>query len=100
MNRSSTVFGTRLATSRFRLPLCGDVGGAGKTTGAAAGGESGGVAVRDLGPDTETVATVEGCNDQDRVARQLCEAATKEADPFLRASLWDEYDEYKRLLAR
>jgi len=78
----------------------GDAGDPGKTTGAAAGGESPGVAVRDLGPDTETVATVEGCDDQDRVARQLCEAATKEDDPFLRAALWDEYNEYKKLITR
>lgn len=46
------------------------------------------------------VATVEGCDDRDRVARQLCEAATKEDDPFLRAALWDEYNEYKKILAR
>jgi hypothetical protein len=43
---------------------------------------------------------VEGCKDQDKVARQLCEAATEEQDPFLRAALWDEYNEYKRILAR
>ncbi|HEY8427772.1 MAG TPA: hypothetical protein VIL20_05335, partial [Sandaracinaceae bacterium] len=43
---------------------------------------------------------VEGCNDEDKVARQLCEAATKEEDPFLRAALWDEYNEYKKILAR
>jgi hypothetical protein len=58
------------------------------------------VAVRDLGLDTQTVAPVEGCDDQDRVARQLCEAATKESDPFLRAALWDEYNEYKQTIAR
>jgi hypothetical protein len=45
-------------------------------------------------------ASIEGCNDGDRVLRQLCEAATQEKDPFLRASLWDEYNEYKRLVAR
>ena len=56
--------------------------------------------LRDLGPDTAAVATVQGCNDQDRVARQLCEAATQENDPFLRAALWDEYNEYKKLIAR
>ena len=36
----------------------------------------------------------------DKVARQLCEAATKEEDPFLRAALWDEYNEYKKIIAR
>ena len=75
--------------------------GAGEV-GSGAPGNSGGesAAVRDLGPDTAAVATVAGCNDQDRVARQLCEAATKEQDPFLRAALWDEYNEYKKLVAR
>jgi hypothetical protein len=78
-----------------------DGGAAGDASGVAAGGgsEGDGVAVRDLGPDSEALATVEGCNDQDRVARQLCEAATKEDDPFLRAALWDEYNEYRKLEA-
>ena len=31
--------------------------------------------------------------------RQLCEAATEEEDPFLRATLWEEYNEYKKVLA-
>ena len=51
-------------------------------------------------PDRDEAPTVEGCNDVDKVARQLCEAATKEEDPFLRAALWDEYNEYKKILAR
>jgi hypothetical protein len=51
-------------------------------------------------PPERTAAQVEGCNDEDTVARQLCEAATKEQDPFLRAALWDEYNEYKRILGR
>ena len=42
---------------------------------------------------------VEGCEDEDIVARQLCELATREEDPFLRADLWDEYNEYRRILA-
>ena len=69
-------------------------GGGGDGTGSA------GAPARDLGPDTAAVATVAGCNDQDRVARQLCEAATEEKDPFLRGALWDEYNEYKKLVAR
>ena len=36
----------------------------------------------------------DGRND-DVVARQLREAATKEEDPELRAKLWDEYRRYK-----
>ena len=53
----------------------------------------------DQGPDAPT-KTVKGCEDTDKVARQLCEAATEEKDPFLRASLWKEYNEYKKILAR
>ena len=66
--------------------------------GAAAAAASEALSIRDLGPDAQTVATVQGCNDSDRVARQLCEAATQENDPFLRAALWDEYNEYKKLI--
>ncbi|MCZ6498271.1 MAG: hypothetical protein O6765_06065, partial [Gammaproteobacteria bacterium] len=47
-----------------------------------------------------TAAQIEGCDDQDKVARQLCEAATEENDPFLRAALWDEYNEYKKIIVR
>ncbi|MBD08017.1 MAG: hypothetical protein CMD70_04775 [Gammaproteobacteria bacterium] len=47
-----------------------------------------------------TAPQVEGCEDEDTVARQLCEAATNEEDPFLRGALWDEYNEYKSILAR
>ena len=76
-------------------------GAAARSEAARPGGSAGErAAIRDLGPDTAAVATVAGCNDQDRVARQLCEAATKEQDPFLRAALWDEYNEYKKLVAR
>jgi hypothetical protein len=75
-------------------------GGGDAASGEVGGGDEGPAAIRDLGPDTAAVATVQGCNDQDRVARQLCEAATKENDPFLRAALWDEYNEYKKLIAR
>ena len=50
--------------------------------------------------DEETTLSVEGCEDDDTVARQLCEAATEEEDPFLRAALWEEYNEYNKILAR
>jgi protein-S-isoprenylcysteine O-methyltransferase Ste14 len=30
----------------------------------------------------------------------LCELATVEEDPFLRAALWEEYNQYRRLVAR
>jgi hypothetical protein len=77
-------------------------GQAGSGTGARGsdGGQAGGSsAVGGDGPE-EAVANIEGCGDADKVARQLCEAATQEADPFLRAALWDEYNEYKKILAR
>ncbi len=51
-------------------------------------------------PRERTVQQVEGCDDSDTVARQLCEAATQEQDPFLRAALWDEYTAYKSILGR
>ena len=50
--------------------------------------------------DEEATLSVEGCEDEDTVARQLCEAATEEEDPFLRAALWEEYNEYNKILAR
>ena len=36
-----------------------------------------------------------GVRDDDIVARQLREAASKESDPVLREKLWDEYRKYK-----
>jgi hypothetical protein len=50
--------------------------------------------------NNDNTERVEGCNDEDKVARQLCEAATEEEDPFLRAALWDEYNEYKNIILR
>jgi hypothetical protein len=41
---------------------------------------------------------VEGCTHPDRTARQLCEYATQEEDPFVRGNLWREYEEYVRIL--
>lgn len=38
-------------------------------------------------------------SDDDVVARQLREAAMKEADPVLREKLWDEYRKYKKGVA-
>lgn len=39
------------------------------------------------------------CADTDVVAGQLCTIATNEPDPFLRADLWLEYQEYTQLVA-
>ena len=50
--------------------------------------------------DDEVPELVEGCNDEDTVARQLCELATEEEDPILRETLWDEYNEYVKIIAR
>ena len=94
--------------ARSRAPPGGGESGEGGEAGGGGNAEGGGGAntgsagapARDLGPDTAAVASVAGCNDQDRVARQLCEAATEEKDPFLRGALWDEYNEYKKLVAR
>ena len=72
----------------------GSVGGAQQAGGSGAAGRP--AAIR----QDEDAVTVEGCEDDDKVARQLCEAATEEADPFLRAALWDEYNEYKKIVAR
>jgi hypothetical protein len=79
--------------------ITGQAGGATAAGGADSSGsvETGG----NRGTSNEPArVAVEGCKDQDKVARQLCEAATEEQDPFLRAALWDEYNEYKRILAR
>lgn len=74
---------------------------AGGSTGASVErGQGGGPAVARTPPPEDAAPTVPGCEDTDKVARQLCEAATKEEDPFLRAALWDEYNEYKKIIAR
>jgi len=44
------------------------------------------------------VSAIEGCDDENIVAQQLCEAATLEEDPFLRAALWREYNLYREIL--
>jgi hypothetical protein len=73
----------------------GSSSGGGPNGGGGAGGSA------DVAPEPEDPAKqVQGCNDRDKVARQLCEAATAEKDPFLRGSLWNEYNEYKKILAR
>jgi hypothetical protein len=79
----------------------GSAGGGEAATANGDGGEQqGGNSEVGQGGPEEPAAVTEGCSDQDKVARQLCEAATKEADPFLKAALWDEYNEYRKILAR
>jgi hypothetical protein len=77
----------------------GAAGGSSAIGGQQAGAAGAPTHKSDEGPD-KAPATVQGCNDTDKVARQLCEAATAENDPFLRASLWDEYNQYKKIVAR
>ena len=76
-------------------------GGSAEPTGTVNGGpgDPTGGAPPDI-PDPRLILSqngpgVEGCEDEDIVARQLCELATQEEDPFLRADLWDEYNEYR-----
>ena len=79
----------------------GAAGGAGGR--GTPGGDNGQAGGSNLPPSSvaeSAGAQVKGCGDPDKVARQLCEAATQEADPFLRAALWDEYNQYKKILAR
>jgi hypothetical protein len=69
----------------------------------AGGGASSGATAPPIPPgdsNAEPTVNVEGCEDEDKVARQLCEAATEEKDPFLRAAMWNEYNEYRKILAR
>jgi hypothetical protein len=74
--------------------------------GGQAGGDQGGQSANsmpvfeDPSIRDQNSPQVEGCTDDDKVARQLCEAATEEEDPFLRAALWDEYNEYKQIILR
>jgi len=86
----------------------GPMGTGGQESGAgSAGGDQGGQSARANRPVFEdpsireqNAPQVEGCNDEDKVAQQLCEAATEEEDPFLRAALWNEYNEYKQIILR
>lgn len=86
----------------------GDAGGSGES--GAAGGSAGAGGESESGsdgsgsvaaiPPEEDAISVAGCTDSNKVLRQLCEAATEEEDPFLRAQMWDEYNEYKKIVAR
>ncbi|MGQ0501523.1 MAG: hypothetical protein ACT4P0_02765 [Panacagrimonas sp.] len=69
-------------------------------TGEGAGGQGqnsggGGRGAPSAGPRFPAPQGTPDGKDDDVVARQLREAAEKEADPELRAKLWDEYRKYK-----
>ena len=71
---------------------------------ASAGGGSvgGGIGGRSGAPPPDGAkypppADIPNGNDDDVVARQLREAAMREADPEVREKLWNEYRKYKGL---
>ena len=68
--------------------------GGGYSTGGGMGGAGGGTPP----PDTAKYpapADIPSGSDDDVVARQLREAASRETDPAVREKLWDEYRKYK-----
>ena len=79
----------------------GEEGGFGRTIGGgnySVGGGMGGVGAGRVPPDTAKYpppADIPSGNDDDVVARQLREAAMREADPAVREKLWAEYRKYK-----
>ena len=79
----------------------GQEGGFGRATGGGSysvGGGMGGVGAGRIPPDTAKYpppADIPSGNDDDVVARQLREAAMREADPAVREKLWAEYRKYK-----
>ena len=78
----------------------GQEGGFGRATGGSysVGGGMGGVGAGRVPPDTAKYpppADIPSGNDDDVVARQLREAAMREADPAVREKLWAEYRKYK-----
>lgn len=79
----------------------GGVAGNKRETGASGGQPAGGATdnskgAGDAGDDSDQPAEIPDGSDDDVVARQLREAAEKEADPELKAKLWEEYRRYKR----
>jgi hypothetical protein len=60
------------------------------------GPEDGSTGSADQGSDSDQPSDIPDGSDDDVVARQLREAAEKEADPELKAKLWEEYRRYKR----
>ena len=77
---------TAAAIPAVKPPGSGTQGGGGGVGGGAKGGSGPSAVPSDI-PDGR---------DDDIVARQLREAATKETDPELRERLWEEYRKYKQ----
>jgi hypothetical protein len=66
----------------------------GYSTGGGLGGAGGGSAPQDTAK-YPAPADIPSGSDDDVVARQLREAAQREADPAVREKLWEEYRKYK-----
>ena len=60
------------------------------------GPDDGSTGSGETGNDSDEPSDIPDGSDDDVVARQLREAAEKEADPELKAKLWEEYRRYKR----
>ena len=93
VNQSSGGAGTESSSSgRNPYEAASDEGGYG-SVGGGIGGRSGGA------PENPAVFEapddIPSGNDDDIVARQLREAAMREADPEVREALWNEYRKYK-----
>lgn len=67
----------------------------GYSTGGGMGGASAGGSVPQNTAKYPAPADIPSGNDDDVVARQLREAASREPDPAVREKLWDEYRKYK-----
>lgn len=91
-SQSSGGSGTESASSGRNPYEASDEGGYG-SVGGGIGGRSGGA------PENPAVFEapddIPSGNDDDIVARQLREAAMREADPEVREALWNEYRKYK-----
>jgi len=66
----------------------------GYSTGGGLGGAGGGAPPQDMAK-YPAPADIPSGSDDDVVARQLREAASREADPAVREKLWEEYRKYK-----
>jgi len=75
-------------------PTGGIASAGGQSTGGGMGSQGGGASTAEQFPPPADIPS--GTND-DVLARQLREAATREPDPVVREKLWEEYRKYKGL---
>jgi len=76
-------------------PYDGGMADAGGSTGGGMGGASRGGGISQNTAKYPPPSDIPNGDDDDVVARQLREAAMREADPAIREKLWDEYRKYK-----